>query len=252
MFPPTSWKPAQPFTDLGQSAIHVWRVDLNQPEETVGDLQELLDAEEQARGARYRNADLRRRFTVSHAGLRLILAGYLSVEPHSIIFQNTLYGKPQIDQPQAKDLAFSLSHSGEWSVIAIARQIRVGIDLEYLGREVDYQHVSGRFFSVQEQAELNQLPNELRREAFLRAWVQKEAYLKALGRGLTRSLVQVHVSIPLNNPVDLVSDQDNSQAPGTWHMYEFEPAKDYIAVVACDAPAARISTFTLLLDTKHF
>ena len=64
----------------------------------------------------------------------------------------------------------------------------VGVDVEHEGRIVAALDLARRFFTPREAAELSSLPPEQQRTAFLRLWTLKEAFLKALGVGLAKSL----------------------------------------------------------------
>ena len=89
--------------------------------------------------------------------------------------------------PDGRKVYLSISHSGDWAA-AIADSSKCGIDVELIR---DVPEMSGflmKYF-MQEEAELVDGA-----ESFFRLWTAKEAYLKYLGTGLSRSLSSFRVT----------------------------------------------------------
>src|SRR5438552_1607659 len=105
---------------LDPGSIHVWRVDLDPPAEAVARLHGLLLPEEVERRDRFVFERHRRRFGVCRGTLRLLLGGYLGVDPKSVAFGEGARGKPFLSLPRARDLRFNVSHSHELALIAVA------------------------------------------------------------------------------------------------------------------------------------
>ncbi len=125
---------------------------------------------------RYRSAlgDILTRFAIqSVTGLN---AGKLAVDygPN---------GKPFLGSHP--EIHYNISHSGEYVVCAVA-DVNLGIDVERI-RDVNFR-VAERYFSKAELTDLMALEGDKRRDYFFTLWTIKESYLKALGRGLTKSL----------------------------------------------------------------
>src|SRR6516162_7336519 len=110
---------------LPKKEVHVWHTDFERPISSVHDL---LDPEEQQRAARFKVDAARKQFIVSHAFLRLALERYLEIPAREIKFRVSAYGKPDLDL--ATDLTFNLSHTEGTAVLALARERRVGVDVE--------------------------------------------------------------------------------------------------------------------------
>ena len=95
-----------------------------------------LDAEEYDRASRIRSVGLRAQFVESHLALRCVLSRYLSLAPRQIRFMRGVYGKPYLagnDPTRDEKLAnlrFNMSHSGPLTLVAVARSMDVGIDVE--------------------------------------------------------------------------------------------------------------------------
>ena len=108
------------------------------------------------------------------------------------------YGKPYFpDAPQAQ---FSLSHSGEYAVLAVS-SLPVGVDIQ----EIRPERVTAamRFLTGSEQAQLSALPQEERTQAFFLLWTLKESYGKMTGRGLLGANA---FSVDLSGPAVLPPD----------------------------------------------
>jgi phosphopantetheinyl transferase len=141
-----------------------------------------LTAAELARADRFRRPDDRRDYIVTHALLRRRLADRLDCSPAQAPIQPGPFGKPAL--PPGARWRFNLSGSRGRSVIAIAADQELGVDLEYMAPLFDFLPVARRFFSSAEQDRLAALPSADRRRAFYEMWTAHEAALKCAGTGL--------------------------------------------------------------------
>ena len=96
---------------------------------------------------------------------------------------------------------FSLSHSGTDIVLALAiapetkRRPSIGIDIERVDPDRDWQAIADRRFSPAERRELRLHADEKTRcLAFFRTWVRKEAFVKALGSGISTNFQRFDVA----------------------------------------------------------
>jgi 4'-phosphopantetheinyl transferase len=143
----------------------------------------LLDDEERARAARYQAAEPRRQFVITRGALRLLLAHHLDLSAQALAFAAGPHGKPfaVVDGTPAR-VEFNVSHSAGRGLIALARG-PVGVDIEFLGREADFHLVAKGVLTAAEQAALSQRAGAEQARLFYRLWTQKEALIKATGRG---------------------------------------------------------------------
>jgi 4'-phosphopantetheinyl transferase len=183
-------------TDLALSStdIHVWRVAPDQPERIVQQLHLALSTDEQARASRFHFERDRTRFVVGHGALRVILGRYLGLEPDQVRFEYGPHGKPLLAPPGSNGLCFNASHSQGLGLCAVAQQREIGVDLEHMHPVADAEQIAERFFSAQENAALRALPANQRQEAFFNCWTRKEAFIKAVGDGLSHLLNQLGVT----------------------------------------------------------
>ncbi len=224
-----------PGLQLSPTDVHVWCIALDQPFTTLSRLAGLLSADEQARAARFYFERDRRAFIVCHGWLRVILGRYLAVDPQYLEFEHTLHGKPTlVVQSGSTCLQFNLSHSHQIALYAITRQREIGMDLEYIRPMPDMEQIVARFFTPSEQAMVQTLPTDQRLTAFFRAWTCKEAYLKAIGSGLTRPLADFAVALVPGEPPRLLHDVHDPHAVERWSFHTWTPAAGYVAALCVD------------------
>ena len=127
----------------------------------------------------------RRRFTASRILLRRLISAYVGDTPGEIEFSYGSDGKPALGGRHAGSLLhFNLSHSRDRMLFAIGRT-PLGIDLETPRRLRNFGAVAERFFAQGEVCALGKLPAAQRQAAFFACWTRKEAYVKAIGHGIS-------------------------------------------------------------------
>jgi 4'-phosphopantetheinyl transferase len=224
---------------LGARELHVWAVPLHgdpEPQDA------LLSAAERERLARFRIVDHRRRFQIGHGALRAILGGYLGADPREIEFRRGPRGKPYL---AAQGPFFNLSHSGKLALIAVGG-VELGLDLEKVRHLESFNEIGRRHFSESEFAALDALQGDARRLAFYRCWTRKEAYIKALGEGLSMPLDTFDVS--LCDAPKLLACRDGREHPENWSLHDVSPGPEFVAACAVRAPGLQVRTFTLAMS----
>jgi 4'-phosphopantetheinyl transferase len=153
-------------------------------------LAHLLGDDERARADRFRFPRDRRRFVVRRARLRQLLGGWVGRAPEALVFGENGHGKPVL----ADGPPFSLSHSADMMMLAIG-DADVGCDIEWIDPALDWPPLAETFFTTAERNALAALPPEAGRRAFFACWARKEAFVKALGLGLSYPLDAFDVSV---------------------------------------------------------
>jgi 4'-phosphopantetheinyl transferase len=225
---------------LQAGEVHVWRVDLALAEPTVSHLREVLSPEEAERAARFRSPADGRRFVAAHAALRSILARSVGADPRELRLTAEDGGKPFLEAPLAAGAVhFNLSHSRDLALVAVSRGREVGVDLEY--RQIrDVDEIAGRYFSAVERRNLGGMALDQRREAFLRGWVLKEAYLKACGDGLRRRLDDFDVTLDDEDPPRLLAVRDRPGDESRWSFRYLRPHPEFVAALAVEGAGWRL------------
>jgi 4'-phosphopantetheinyl transferase len=192
--PPTRPGPAQP-TQPGPvlptpPAVDLWWFDARAEIVRPGDAA-VMDAGERRRARTLLSALDRHRFEVAHVMLRRVLAGYLAAAPAELQLGRERCprcgrpGRPVLRPGHAVAPWFSLAHSGDLVLIAVAGR-PVGADLQ--------QDPAGCVCPVSEvlhradAAALAALAEPDRHRAIIGCWVRAEAVLKCTGEGIGHGL----------------------------------------------------------------
>ncbi|NUM68443.1 4'-phosphopantetheinyl transferase superfamily protein [candidate division KSB1 bacterium] len=203
---------------LHPHALHVWRISLDQPSSLRDSLQDALSADERERADRFVFAKDRERFVVARAALRDIISRYLHVAAGDIRFEYSEFGKPGLARLHQSNLQFNLSHSNGVALLALTLTRRLGIDVEFLRPVNDFEQIARRFFSANESATLFRLPAAQQPLAFFTCWTRKEAYIKAIGEGLSHPLEHFDVSLAPDQPAALLATRPHSLTAGAGYV----------------------------------
>ncbi len=244
MSEPAAWVPSSVSEGphpLESDEVHVWRVAFDVADAHLAGYHLRLSEAERQRADRYRLPQPRRQYTVMRAALRSILGRYLNVPPAAIDFSSGPEGKPEVSTPRDRRIEFSVSHSHGLGLCAVARR-RVGVDVECLERRpVDLEEIVRRFFSAAECAAFLELPATERREAFYNGWTRKEAFIKAIGRGLFAALDSFDVSLKPGEPPRIHAVRGGSEDAADWSLFSLKPGANYIGALAVEGRAIRLS-----------
>ena len=187
MIPVAAWSDPERSPWLAPRTTLIWCVALDGPLTSAVDAAlAALPASDQARSARFRSPADRRRHLLAVTARRLVLALHLRRPPACLRLVVEPRGKPGLDRlPGDADLRFSVSHTGNLALVAVAAGIDVGVDVERERCLPDMLSVARRFLGDDCARRLAELPTSEQPAAFLMAWTRAEAFLKALGVGWT-------------------------------------------------------------------
>ena len=176
---------------LPPDTVHVWHLFADRIDDParLAPFEALLSPDERARQTRYARPRDRRQYLLARVLARTLLSHYLDVPPEALRFGATPYGKPVLlREGGGSDLHFNLTHSQGVIACAVSRSHEVGIDVEDAGRKLGFLDLAERYFAPPEAAGLRALAGDEQRAAFFAIWTLKEAFVKALGQGLTYPL----------------------------------------------------------------
>lgn len=215
------WSQPPVSLSLSSGAVHVWRASLEQPPELQESLLRTLNEAERARADRFHFDQHRRRYVLGRGFLRALLGRYLDVDAADVRFVYGPYGKPSLAEDHgAQHLQFNASHSHELAVYAFVEEHELGVDVEYMKEDFAGEDIARHFFSAYEVETFLALPESERAAAFFRCWTRKEAYIKAIGSGLSHPLDQFDVTIAANEPAALIRDYRDEYATARWSMFD--------------------------------
>jgi len=216
----------------GEAAIWVAEVGSTN---SLSDWEALLRSDERERAHRFHFPEDWRRYVYGRGLLRWLLGSYLGMDPASLNFTYSEHGKPELAASiSARPLRFNLSHSGTKLLLACAWDRRVGADVEQVTGNRDLEQIANRFFSPAERSALLALTGEIRKEAFYLCWSRKEAFLKAVGDGLSMPLDQFDVAVEPGQPAALLATRPDPAETDRWEMHGLDLGPGYAAAVVLE------------------
>jgi 4'-phosphopantetheinyl transferase len=150
-----------------------------------------LPEHEQRRATAMRLDSRRRNFVLGRTLLRAAVARVAGVKPPAVVVEIEPSGRPVLGPP-LNGFFVSIAHSGRYVVVGVANR-PAGVDVEQLRHSVRFPRVAARVCSSDELRTLDGMSEAARERAFLTVWSRKEAYGKALGRGLAFPMRSVTV-----------------------------------------------------------
>lgn len=218
--------------DLSVERIHVFLFQLNLF--NYDNLLPHLSEDENKRADKLKVEQKKNQFVITRGLLRQLLSKCLDKGPGEITFSFEQHCKPYIhDKYNNKSIEFNVSHSGDYALIAMTLENKVGIDIEKINPEIDYKSLSNRFFSDKEKQELISLDKDDQLDAFYRAWVRKESFIKATGKGVAFGLDRFSVSLEenKNTEMEVVTPDSVSEQ---WYCYDLINLDNYkTALTTC-------------------
>lgn len=213
--------------------VHVWRIELDAP---VPESElEALSPAELTKSRRFVFERDRRRYLAAHIGLRRVLSACTGHAPDELDIRETAEGKPHLADAR---LAFSLSHSHDLGLVAVAAAGHVGVDVELVGSRPDEMAIACDLFAAAEIRQLETLDGDARNLMFHRLWTCREAVLKAVGIGLAGE--GLALGVDARGTIRIESPPAGWREP--FELSEFRIGTDYTAAVAWTArdPKAQV------------
>lgn len=214
---------------LTAGTLHIWHLHLLGLEPYQETWVRCLSAEERDRMNRFVFERDRIRYGLSRGGLRQLLGRYLQCDPAGLGFEYEARGKPHLClDGQRSALQFNLSHSGDWVVYGISCDRAVGIDIEQVRPLRDLRQMAQRCLTPAELEAFSQLPGEAAQGQFFEYWTGKEAFLKATGQGLTRSMTDVTADLTAGK---IIPQTGTPGAGQPWHLHLWQPEAGYVGAI---------------------
>jgi 4'-phosphopantetheinyl transferase len=211
--------------------VHLWTVSLEASDRQVEMCHSWLSPAEASRAAGFRFDQHRRDFVLSHGVLRALLGRFVEKSPGDLSFTSGLRGKPALGDP-AHPLRFNMSRSGSLAVYAFTVECEIGIDVEQIQPVPEMAEIAARFFTAEEATELMALSEPQRLQGFFNCWTRKEAYVKAVGEGLSVPLASFRVTLQPGDPARLLSLAGDDGAAKRWTFHHWTPPPNYVCALA--------------------
>ena len=174
----------------------------------------------------------RHQYLVARALVRTILSRYTGIAQSDLRFSKNNNGRPELAQHRGLPrLGFNLSHTDGLIALAVASVLDIGVDVEYVERNINITFVD-RFFAKKEVDDLMQTDVCDRRAHFFDYWTLKESYVKARGMGLSIPFDQFSFHISDHNPLQVSFDQNLIDDPNRWRFWLMKPDNSHRAALA--------------------
>ena len=184
----TLWQFYHPHLVPDADQIHVFKTQFSEFSVSLEKLSATLGLNEQKRLQGIRSTTAKTRFVISRGVVRHLLSRVLCLPPQKIVIDIGSHGKPALSFPPSSPWRFNLSHSGDVLLVAISRNLEMGIDVERVRPLKNREALVSRYFCRDEIIQLNKIPLHQRDEVFFQLWTKKEACLKMTGQGISGDL----------------------------------------------------------------
>ncbi|MBN1545404.1 MAG: 4'-phosphopantetheinyl transferase superfamily protein, partial [Syntrophaceae bacterium] len=188
----------------------------------------MLSIEEQSRADLFQQSGKRREFIAAHALVRGLLSSRTGIPAQTFNVTAEPGCGPEVENHLGlPHFVFSLSHTLGLAVAAIAEGCAVGVDAEWLGRKRPLDGLLEFFCAPMEKQQLAGTPKAQRIRTVMTFWTLKEAYGKAIGRGLIYPLTS-H-GFTLSSPALVQAPEGEREG---WLFQTFTPTPDHVAALA--------------------
>jgi len=225
--------------------IHLWSSFLDQPDDIINRFYEVLSEEEKYRINKYKYKSLRYRHTVSKGLLKDFISKYLNIETKEISFVQNKYGKPSL-QPELNEmnLQFNVSHSENLGIFAFTKGYELGIDVESIQETPNLNRLVDKCFSDFEKEWFYKSEPSLQKELFYKVWTGKEAFIKAIGIGLSFPLKEIEFKINSNKAIEFQSIHGDISYRGKWNIFTFNPPPNFISSLVVETNKLKIRRYS--------
>jgi 4'-phosphopantetheinyl transferase len=214
--------------------IHVWfaRPDHATNPARLDQYRAILSTQETTRYRRFHFPADSHRYLIAHALLRKTLSKYADLPPTGWAFTQGTHGRPEISNPGVPALRFNLTHTKGLVGCVVTLENDCGIDAEALSSRHDLSGVAKRMFSVDESRELQQLEGSRQLDYFFARWTLREAYVKALGIGISHPTQKLSFTIGGDDSIQVAFRPELKDNAGHWQFRLLRPTPEHIAAIA--------------------
>lgn len=220
---------------LSPDRVAVWWLFLDEIRDADWEkLDSILIDEEQERSDRFHFERDRQVYIAAHAACRGLLSYCLGELPRSWRFSVEDHGKPELICPPGQPrYRINISHTRGLAAVALAREHDIGVDVEWLQRDAPADDLAKRMFAESERLKVEVATGTEKLDTFLSFWTLKEAYVKAIGKGLSQPLD----AFAFDLETDEISFRDDlADTADNWHFERYRPGPEHLMALAVRHP----------------
>ena len=242
------WQTEPDGLEISADHVDIWLASTAPDEDRLRAYKKFLSPAELARSGKFKSASRYREYVVTRGLLRQVLARLAGLDITGIEFPDGEHGKPCLDnKPGGKTIAFNVSHSHGLALVAVTLEGRLGVDLEKIRPEVDWRSLAKQYFSGTEVRALDRYPDDPGLKAFYTCWTRKEAFVKALGAGISYGLDEFDVSLDPDEACAALTIRREEEDACRWQVKNIPVPETHVAALALDRPDCRFRFWRALL-----
>jgi 4'-phosphopantetheinyl transferase len=227
--------------DLVEDEAHVWWIPLRADARALELHRQVLSPDELDRAGRFYFDQHRNQYVIGRGAMRRILSRYVNVQPQDLEFVYGPKGKPDFTPHQnPHHMRFNLSHSGGLALLGVSKNQELGVDVEFVKADFGGMEIAERFFSAKEVQTLFAIAAAERNAAFFACWTRKEAFIKAIGEGLSVPLDSFDVAFAPNARPALTRVEGNPDEVSRWNVYDIPASAEYKAAMVIEGQGHRL------------
>ncbi|WP_435234463.1 4'-phosphopantetheinyl transferase family protein [Psychromonas sp. PT13] len=229
-----------PKQQLTSNDVHLWTItpDKISSLEQLSALKSLLSQAEIEKILNYRQHKSQHTAIITRAFVRTVLALYLDCQPHELEFTINKHGKPALSNTSVP-LKFNLSHNDQLIICSVCLAHDIGCDVENISRKISIDSIAKRYFSNQEATSLLSLPIDKKQQRFFEYWTLKEAFVKAMGIGISFGLdtfsfhINSSATATFNDNITLsMADKHALSSDAVWYHCLIYPDSDHCIAIS--------------------
>jgi 4'-phosphopantetheinyl transferase len=217
--------------NLNPGEVHIWSAIINESYHKIL-ANAYLSEKEKKKGESFEYDIDAYLYLVKHNLLRIILGRYLKCDPTDICFKNNTYGKPSIAYPHTS-IQFNISTSSNRFVAAFCLHHKIGVDIELIRHIENINQLTTNYYTINEAAWIYSHPESMLEKLFFSIWTQKEAIVKAIGKGLSLEF----------NTFDILSASPIFFEDDQWNIISLAIFDDCATAIAINSPTVNISYY---------
>ncbi len=231
----TPWNYPPADLQLSDRHVDVWRISTALEAGQIAALDSVLSPQQRARAQRMRVAEKRKQYIIAQGLTRVLLGKLLAADPAALEFDRGPKGKPYLGGEFGDSgVQFNMTHTSHMALIAITLSREVGIDVERIRDNLQWEKLARRYFSPLEYSGYCRLPESERLRSFFVCWTRKEAVLKAIGTGLGGGLASFDITVDPDAAPALVANRWQGRFHGHWTLHPLHPGADYVATLVAE------------------
>lgn len=222
---------------LGDTELHLWWLPLTLNVSQQKTALSLLSDIQRDRYHRRKTSERKLSYLAGRYYLLNLLGAYTKTPANEILLSYSRLNKPSLSD-KSYNIEFNFtdttigkkpnnkeSEANSFGLFAICKQHAVGVDIESLERSANFPAISADRFSKAEQNFVTDENGEVNAQRCLAIWTRKEAFGKAIGKGINFKMNALDLCSPNSFELDFNSHDDD------WHLMQIQLSDNMISCV---------------------